>query len=103
MPPAGVRVPSRGVFTRTAVGVSRRIAPYLREWPRHWGDARATRIDASGVLPQNVNYAVKTPYLQALLASAPDSRRIKSLESGEGSLEELGARVEDSVMIVVAK
>lgn len=57
----------------------------------------------TGDLPQNVNYAVKSAYVSALLSNAPDN-----IAGGQehprqaGSLEELSVRVQDSIVRVVA-
>jgi len=57
----------------------------------------------TGDLPENVNYAIKIPYLSMLLdAEAPASRSVE-LPIREGSLEELAARISESVMLVVAE
>ncbi|HKI60416.1 MAG TPA: tetratricopeptide repeat-containing serine protease family protein [Mariprofundaceae bacterium] len=58
----------------------------------------------TGDLPQNVNYAVKAPYLSVLLSSAPRGDRSSRLSIQEGdSLADLAAKVQDSVMIVIAE
>jgi len=61
-------------------------------------------FEVTGDLPQNVNYAVKASYLKALLGSvSPSIKHIKTLPANKASLEELAARIKDSVLIVVAK
>jgi len=58
----------------------------------------------TGDLPQNVNYAIKIQYLKALLESVREqSTRIKELPRNPGSVEELAARIENSIMIVIAE
>jgi len=58
----------------------------------------------TGDLPENVNYAVKTAYLKALLDSVPASGHPATpLPSRDGSLEELEARVQGAVVIVIAE
>ncbi len=69
-----------------------------------------SKIDAvkifewTGDLPQNVNYAVKVTYLRALLDSSDRSNTsIGMLPRTRGTLEELAARIQKSVVIVVAE
>jgi len=57
----------------------------------------------TGDLPENVNYAIKAPYLKALLSSEGPSRKISELRVKSGSLKELAERIKGSVMIVVAQ
>jgi TPR repeat protein len=57
----------------------------------------------TGDLPQNVNYAVKAPYLSVLLSSTPDAANIRELPSGKTDLPTLASRIEPSVMIVIAE
>ena len=57
----------------------------------------------TGDLPQNVNYAIKTPYLSVLLSSTPDAANIQELPSGKTDLPTLASRIEPSVMIVIAE
>jgi tetratricopeptide (TPR) repeat protein len=57
----------------------------------------------TGDLPQNVNYAVKAPYLSVLLSSTPDAANIRELPSGKTGLPTLASRIEPSVMIVIAE
>lgn len=58
----------------------------------------------TGDLPQNVNYAVKVPYLKALLDSVRShDSRITRLPRKPGTLEELAARIQNSVMMVIAE
>jgi hypothetical protein len=57
----------------------------------------------TGDLPQNVNYAIKTPYLSVLLSSTPDAANIRELPSGKTDLPTLASRIEPSVMIVIAE
>jgi len=57
----------------------------------------------TGDLPQNVNYAVKTAYLSVLLSSVSSKHKIPVLPVHAGSIEELAARIEKSVLIVIAE
>jgi S1-C subfamily serine protease len=57
----------------------------------------------TGDLPQNVNYAIKTPYLSVLLSSTSDAANIRELPSGKTDLPTLASRIEPSVMIVIAE
>ncbi len=57
----------------------------------------------TGDLPQNVNYAVKVAYLKVLLASVSSKRHTPVLPARRGTLVTLAARIENSVLIVVAK
>ncbi len=57
----------------------------------------------TGDLPQNVNYAVKVAYLKVLLASVSSKHKISVLPARSGTLEDLAARIENSVLIVIAK
>jgi len=64
----------------------------------------AKMFKVTGDLPQNVNYAVKASYLKALLDSvSPSIKHIRTLPANKASLEELAARIKDSVLIVVAE
>jgi hypothetical protein len=58
----------------------------------------------AGNLPQNVNYAVKTNYVRALLDATPvhGKETINTIEPLTGNLEELVQRVKDSIVIVIA-
>jgi len=57
----------------------------------------------TGDLPQNVNYAIKTGYLTMLLSSVPSSHKIPVLPARAGNVEQLAARIEKSVLIVIAE
>ena len=57
----------------------------------------------TGDLPQNVNYAVKVEYLKVLLSSVSLKHKISLLPAHDGTLEDLAARIENSVLIVVAQ
>jgi S1-C subfamily serine protease len=58
----------------------------------------------TGDLPENVNFAVKATYLRALLDSIMSSPiSIPPLMERGGTLEELTARVKDSILIVVGE
>jgi len=55
----------------------------------------------TGDLPQNVNYAVKVSYLQALLAR--ESGNVDDLSASPDSLENHAARIGPSVVLVIAE
>jgi len=57
----------------------------------------------TGDLPQNVNYAIKTGYLTMLLSSVPAKHSIPVLPARAGNVEQLAARIEKSVLIVIAQ
>ena len=57
----------------------------------------------TGDLPENVNYAVKIAYLKGILSSAEPKANLQSLSVEEASLEDLAARVQNSVMQDVAE
>jgi S1-C subfamily serine protease len=57
----------------------------------------------TGDLPQNVSYAVKIQYVKPLLEFVTKSHKHNTLPRKKGSLEELAARIKDSVLIVVAE
>ena len=57
----------------------------------------------TGDLPQNVNYAVKISYLNALIDSVTEQIFINELPRESGDLEQLAKRIQDSVMIVLAE
>jgi len=58
----------------------------------------------TGDLPQNVNYAIKVPYLKGLISSAPINHAIKKLTVPKASsIEDIAAQIKDSVLLVVAK
>ncbi|MDQ6967896.1 MAG: serine protease [Mariprofundaceae bacterium] len=69
----------------------------------------ASKLSASkifkwtGDLPQNVNYAIKIGYLTMLLSSVPSKHHIQVLPTLAGNVEQLAARIEKSVLIVVAE
>ena len=55
----------------------------------------------TGDLPQNVNYAIKVPYLTGLLSSAPTNHSIKTLNMK--LIEDIAAQISDSILLVVAE
>lgn len=58
----------------------------------------------SGNLPENVNYAIKSQYISALLNDKIESiAQEKIFPSRDSSLEDLVTRVQDSVLIVIAE
>lgn len=57
----------------------------------------------TGDLPQNVNYAIKIPYLKGLLSSAAVTHKIKELKIPQGaSVEEIASQITDSILLVVS-
>jgi hypothetical protein len=58
----------------------------------------------TGDLTENVNYAIKTGYLKALLESAPKGNPTAgTVKAAEAALPELAARVKQSVVLIVAQ
>jgi len=57
----------------------------------------------TGDLPQNVNYAVKSGYLSMLLSSVSSNDTIPVLSAHDGNIEQLAARIEASILLVVAE
>lgn len=58
----------------------------------------------TGDLPQNVNYAIKVSYIAGLLSSAPVKRNINILNMKRAnSIEEIAAKIGDSILLVVAE
>lgn len=58
----------------------------------------------TGDLPQNVNYAVKSAYLAALIATAPEGEKGQDAAiQDHASLADLAESIKGSVMIVVAE
>jgi len=57
----------------------------------------------TGDLPQNVNYAIKTGYLTMLLSSVPSKHHVQVLPIRAGNVEQLAARIEKSILIVIAQ
>lgn len=60
---------------------------------------------ATGELPQNIGYAIKAPYLALLVSSAPSSSGTaqRQLPATAGTLEEVAARVQNSVLLVLGR
>jgi len=58
----------------------------------------------AGNIPQNVNYAIKTNYVRALLDATPvqGQSSIPTIGNAPGNLEELVQRVKNSIVIVLA-
>lgn len=64
----------------------------------------AVRVFAwTGDLPENVNYAVKTAYVQPLLSSLPANSTAQTLPAEEADLEKLVERTQNSVVTVWAE
>jgi len=58
----------------------------------------------SGDIPQDVNYAIKSAYINALVASLPQSEKtIEELSNEPASMKDLVKRIGNSVMIVLAE
>lgn len=58
----------------------------------------------TGDLPQNVNYAIKIPYLSALLEPVkPNSKSKKMTPHKSPSLEELSYRINASILMIIAE
>jgi len=57
----------------------------------------------TGDLPQNVNYAIKVPYLNVLLNAVVGHDTIPELSSNEGTIEDLTERIKDSILLVIAE
>lgn len=64
------------------------------------GEAEVIRT--SGAIPQNINYAIKLPYLEALLDGV-DVPAGDPLPRGPASLEELNERLRGSILIIRAE
>jgi len=63
----------------------------------------AKMLQRTGMLPENVNYAVKIQYLEPLLKTIPDAIVTKGSQlKSEHTLQELSKRVKESVFIVIA-
>ncbi|MCO6414097.1 MAG: SEL1-like repeat protein [Thiogranum sp.] len=61
-------------------------------------------FEATGEIPQNVNYAVKVAYLSPLLHSVlAKSTSIEEIQGNAGSMKDIALRLRESVMIVIAK
>ena len=67
------------------------------------GIATVKAFQCPGDLPQNVNYAVKSGYLSMLLSSVSSERDIPVLRGRAGNIEELAARIKNSVLMVIAE
>ncbi|MBL7205192.1 MAG: SEL1-like repeat protein [Desulfobacteraceae bacterium] len=58
----------------------------------------------TGDLPQNVNYAIKIPYLTGLISSVPVNHAVKMLNMKKvNSIEDIAAQIRDSILLVVAE
>jgi len=56
-----------------------------------------------GDLPQNVNYAIKSGYIQILLSSIDPAASVPILPAKKDNLAGLAKRIEGSVLMVIAK
>jgi TPR repeat protein/V8-like Glu-specific endopeptidase len=63
----------------------------------------AEMLKNGGALPQNVNYAIKSPYAGKLVQSLPARRQVRSQKAAKGNLKKLMKRVRPSVVMVVTK
>ncbi|MCL2298458.1 MAG: serine protease [Proteobacteria bacterium] len=61
--------------------------------------ARAA-LQTSGMLPENVNYAIKSNYLLELMATVPAIKRPQVATQGKLTLPELSAKAESAVVLV---
>ena len=59
-------------------------------------------LSITGSLPQTVNYAIKSVYLTAMLKAAEAEGIVPTLSRAEGDLADVGARIQPSVMLVIA-
>jgi len=57
----------------------------------------------TGDMPQNVNYAIKSGYVQILLSSIDPASSIPVLPVMKGNLADLAKRIEGSVLMVIAQ
>jgi len=63
---------------------------------RRWG------LAASGALPENVNYAVKSSYLLGFLESVPEvSAKLKEPETKEHKFEDVVKSAEQAAVLVL--
>ena len=62
----------------------------------------AAALAASGALPENVNYAVKSSFLLSFLESAPDvSARLKAPNTKEEKFEDVVKQAQDAAVLVL--
>jgi len=57
----------------------------------------------TGDLPQNVNYAIKSAYVQISLSSVDPIKSIPQLPAAKSDLTGLAKRIKDSVLLVIAE
>ena len=60
-------------------------------------------FNISGTLPQNINYAIKSEYIQILLKTIKKEYQVSTQKEDYKNLEELARKVQDSVFIIDAK
>lgn len=60
-------------------------------------------LSATGDLPQNVNYAIKSAYLQSLLKTTPSVSDVPVLRVTGGTVESMAELVKQSVMMVLVQ
>jgi hypothetical protein len=59
-------------------------------------------LENVGRLPENVNFAIKSQYIEILLQSLPQKTQPKFLHVKKDSLEELSKRLSGSILMIVA-
>jgi serine protease Do len=66
------------------------------------GHHAAAALSASGALPENVNYAVKSSYLLSFLESVPDvSAKLKEANGKEIKFEEVVEKAKQAAVLVL--
>ena len=60
-------------------------------------------VEWTGDLPQNVNYAVKAPYVEVLLDAAPNRNLLKPIKFKSKVLEEIVDKIKKSIVMVIAE
>ncbi|MBU6410988.1 MAG: hypothetical protein KGJ60_00910 [Verrucomicrobiota bacterium] len=64
--------------------------------------SNAAALAASGALPENVNYAVKSSFLLSFLESVPDvSAKLKSPNTKEEKFEDVVKLAQDAAVLVL--
>lgn len=57
----------------------------------------------TGDLPENVNFAIKSNYIDALFSNITDKKHHLLINAQTGTIEEIGNRVRNSIMLVIAE
>ena len=66
------------------------------------GHSARAALSASGALPENVNYAVKSSYLLSFLESVPEvSAKLKEPETKERKFEDVVKSAEQAAVLVL--